>query len=93
VSRFAGSAQFYTAALRWGREEYPDVFAIDRHPQPDRAAESAFIHPVIRRYRGADLVAEQHLLEDLLAEWRRPDRHVAPLVAFFERDLASGVST
>jgi hypothetical protein len=89
VSRFGDAAHYYTFALRWGREEYPDVFAIERFPRPDRAADSAFIHPVIRRYRGTELVAEQHLLEDLLAEWRRPDRHVAPLLAFLAKDLAA----
>jgi hypothetical protein len=65
------------------------VFAIERHPQPDRAAESAFIHPVVRRYRHGDLVEELHLLEDLLAEWRRPDRHVQPLLDFFTRELGN----
>ena len=88
VERFAAEPCYYTLQLRWGRDEYGDVFAIERHPVPDRARESAFIHPVIRRYRGPALVAEQHLLEDLLAEWRRPDRHVDPLVAFLDRDLA-----
>lgn len=83
VDRFRDEPHYYTVTLRWGRDEYADVFAIDRHPQPDRAGESAFIHPVIRRYRGPELVAERHLLEDLLAEWRRPDRHVAPLREFF----------
>jgi thioredoxin reductase len=87
VSRFADAPHYYTVTLRWGRDEYQDVFAIGRHPQPDRATESSFIHPVIRRYRGTELVAEQHLLEDLLAEWRRPDRHVEPLRAFFTRNL------
>jgi thioredoxin reductase len=87
VSRFGDSSHYYTVTLRWGRESYADVFSIDRHPEPARATESAFIHPVIRRYRGSELVAEQHLLEDLLAEWRRYDRHIAPLRAFFERDL------
>jgi hypothetical protein len=89
VSRFSDSPHYYTVTLRWGRQEYPDAFAIGRHPEPDRAAESAFIHPVIRRYHGTELVAEQHLLEDLLAEWTRPDRHVDPLRAFFARNLAS----
>jgi thioredoxin reductase len=87
VERFADCGHYYTFNLRWGRDYHPDVFAIERHPTPDRAAESAFIHPVIRRYRGTELVAEQHLLEDLLAEWRRPDRHIEPLRAFFTRDL------
>ncbi|MFV2018971.1 NAD(P)-binding domain-containing protein [Micromonospora sp. LOL_023] len=87
VRRFGSESHYYTFGLRWGRDEYADVFAIERHPQPDRAAESAFIHPVVRRYRGGELVEELHLLEDLLAEWRRPDRHVQPLLDFFTADL------
>jgi len=89
VERFGGERHFYTVSLRWGRDEYADVFAIERHPDPTRARESAFIHPVIRRYHCGQLVAERHLLEDLLAEWRRPDRHVAPLRAFFAEHLGS----
>ena len=89
VSRFRNAPHYYTVALRWGRDEYSDVFAIGRHPEPGRAAESAFIHPVVRRYRGTEIVAEQHLLEDLLAEWRRPDRHVGPLRSFFAANLST----
>jgi thioredoxin reductase len=87
VARFGDC---YTVSLRWGREEYADVFAIERHPQPGRAAESAFIHPVIRRFAGGELVAERHLLEDLLAEWRRPDRHIEPLRAFLADAFSNG---
>ncbi|MBV1854206.1 NAD(P)-binding domain-containing protein [Catellatospora tritici] len=87
VARFADEPHFYTFGLRWGRDEYGDVFAIERHPQPDRAAESAFIHPVVRRYHGTTRVEELHLLEDLLAEWRRPERHVNPLRDFFTAQL------
>ncbi|WP_091370102.1 NAD(P)-binding domain-containing protein [Actinokineospora alba] len=83
ITRFGDQETLYTVSLRWGRADHPDVFAIERHPAPERAAESAFIHPVVRCYRFGRLVAEQHLLEDLLAEWRRPDRHVEPLQAFF----------
>ncbi|RLK25614.1 thioredoxin reductase [Micromonospora sp. M71_S20] len=86
-ARFHDHPHYYTVSLRWGRDDYGDVFAIERHPQPDRAAESAFIHPVIRRYHGDTLVDELHLLEDLLAEWRRPDRHVTPLRDYFAREL------
>jgi thioredoxin reductase len=88
VSRFQNEPHYYTFNLRWGRSEYPDVFAIDRHPVPGRAEESAFIHPVVRRYRGAELLSERHLLEDLLAEWRRSDRHITPLRDFFTAELA-----
>ncbi|MGW5555953.1 NAD(P)-binding domain-containing protein [Micromonospora sp. NPDC003944] len=86
-SRFHDEPHYYTFGLRWGRDDYGDVFAIERHPEPHRAAESAFIHPVVRRYHGETLIDELHLLEDLLAEWRRPERHVSPLRAFFAREL------
>ncbi|GIJ76586.1 Thioredoxin reductase [Micromonospora phaseoli] len=86
-ARFHDQAHYYTFGLRWGRDDYRDVFAIERHPQPQRAAESAFIHPVIRRYHGQTLVDELHLLEDLLAEWRRADRHIEPLCRYFAQEL------
>ncbi|WDZ83152.1 NAD(P)-binding domain-containing protein [Micromonospora cathayae] len=85
--RFKNHPHYYTVGLHWGRDPHPDVFNIERHPQPDRANESAFIHPVIRRYHGPDLVDELHLLEDLLAEWRRPDRHITPLHDYLTRHL------
>jgi thioredoxin reductase len=88
LARFGDQEHLYTVTLRWGRAEHRDVFAVVRHPVPERAAESAFIHPVVRCYRFGRLVAEQHLLEDLLADWRRPERHVDPLRAFFRRQLA-----
>jgi thioredoxin reductase len=91
VTRFAAEGHLFTVALRWGRQDYRDVFAIERHPRPERAAESAFIHPVIRRYRFGELIAEQHLLEDLLAHWRRPDRHVEPLRNFLTDQLRTSV--
>jgi thioredoxin reductase len=89
VDRFAGHGLFFTVTLRWGRRHYGDVFAIRRHPVPERAEECAFLHPVIRAWRHRELLAEQHLLEDLLAEWRDPVRHVAPLGAFVAAQLAA----
>ncbi|MEU7282701.1 NAD(P)-binding domain-containing protein [Streptomyces sp. NPDC045431] len=82
VARFGDREHFYTLGLRWGRQEHADIFAIRRSPVPERAHESAFLHPVIRRYRHGEIAAERHLLEDLRAQWRRPDRHVEPLRAF-----------
>jgi hypothetical protein len=45
------------------------------------------LHPVIRRWCGRHLVSEQHLLEDLSGEWKKPDAHVAPLRFFFMEQL------
>ena len=88
INRFADRSHYYTLTLRWGRHGYRDVFAIQRYPTPERAEESAFIHPVIRRWRYRELVAEQHLLEDLLAQWRDPVRHVQPLRTFLSALLS-----
>ncbi|MFF0308588.1 NAD(P)-binding domain-containing protein [Streptosporangium sp. NPDC004379] len=87
VGRFGGEGLCLTVTLRWGRQEHPDVFAIRRHPTPERAHESAFLHPVVRVWRDGEQVAERHLLEDLQATWRDPVRHVAPLRAFLTEQL------
>ncbi|HEX4814191.1 MAG TPA: NAD(P)-binding domain-containing protein [Nonomuraea sp.] len=89
VARFAEAELCLTVTLRWGRRDHPDVFAIRRHPTPDRADECAFLHPVVRAWRHGELVAEQHLLEDVQARWRDPVRHAAPLCAFLAAQLAA----
>ncbi|WP_214410479.1 NAD(P)-binding domain-containing protein [Sphaerisporangium fuscum] len=88
VERFAGSPLCFTVTLRWGRADYGDVFAIKRHPVPDRAEESAFLHPVVKAWRHGEQVGERHLLEDLLAQWRDRVRHVEPLREFLAARLA-----
>ncbi|GAA1017885.1 pyridine nucleotide-disulfide oxidoreductase [Acrocarpospora pleiomorpha] len=87
VERFGDQEELFTITLRWGRQNYGDVFAIQRDPTPDMAHESAFLHPVIRSWRHGEKVAERHLLEDLLAVWRNPVRHVEPLYAFLSEQL------
>ncbi|GII65110.1 pyridine nucleotide-disulfide oxidoreductase [Sphaerisporangium krabiense] len=88
AERFAGEDLLVTVTLRWGRRDHGDVFAIQRHPTPDRADESAFLHPVVRVWRRGAQVAERHLLEDLQAQWRDPVRHVEPLRRFLSEHLA-----
>ncbi|MFI7416019.1 NAD(P)-binding domain-containing protein [Nonomuraea sp. NPDC049684] len=80
--RFAAAGLCLTLTLRWGPRDRADVFAIQRHPTPERADECAFLHPVVRAWRHGEPVAERHLLEDLQARWRDPVRHVEPLRAF-----------
>lgn len=83
-----GGDDVITVTLEWGRQQQPDVFAIERFPRPDAAARSAFLHPILRRYRGGELVDEHHVLENLFGVWRHPREHVEPL-----RDwLASSLS-
>jgi hypothetical protein len=67
-----------------------DPFNILRHPEPGRAAESAFLHPVLRRYRGGEMLSEHHVLENLYGEWR-DDHHVQPLLSYLRRDMGAAV--
>ena len=83
---------YYLVTLEDGRNHVAldpfNVTRIERHDH-ERADDSNFLHPVVRRFAGGDLVAEHHVIEDLQAEWRE-DVHVKPLLEFFRRDLARG---
>ena len=65
-----------------------DPFNIDRVHRGDvnRAEQSTFLHPVVRRYEDGTLVDEHHVLEDLAAEWLEPE-HVDPLVQYLHDAL------
>jgi thioredoxin reductase len=57
--------------------------------RPEQAADAAYLHPVIRVYRGGELVGEHHMAENLENDWDGEDTHRAPLEAFFEKVIAS----
>lgn len=69
-----------------GPEDNP-LAVIRPHRDDATAAEnSIFIHPVIRYYQGSELLAEHHVMEDVVAEWK-DDVHMQPLQAFFAQQL------
>jgi thioredoxin reductase len=53
-----------------------------------QAHDAAYLHPVIRHFRGGAVQATHHLAENLENKWNRPDVHVAPLTGFVSRVLA-----
>jgi thioredoxin reductase len=65
-----------------------DPFNIQRAPVADRAAESIFLHPVLRHYKKGNLVGEKHLLEDLYTDWTHPIQHVLPFNTFITEQFA-----
>jgi thioredoxin reductase len=85
-SALGANPHYYTITLEAGRID-GDPFAVVRNPEPARADESVFLHPVIRRWSGLQLISERHLLEDRSGEWRKPETHVAPLRYFFMQQL------
>ncbi|WP_230422270.1 NAD(P)-binding domain-containing protein [Catenulispora pinistramenti] len=52
---------------------------------PETAHDAAYLHPVVRVYRGGEVLAEHHLAENLENHWDGEASHRAPLVAFFEK--------
>lgn len=85
-SELGTAEHVYGVTLEFGPSQ-SDPFVIERKPDPDRAAESAFLHPVIRRYTRGVVTERIHLLENLYGEWLDEALHVAPLRRFFTRQL------
>lgn len=82
-----GRATVYLVTLEFGPKQV-DPFQINRAPEPERAGESAFLHPVVRRLEKGEDAATIHLLEHLYGEWWDEDLHRAPLVEFLHGQLA-----
>lgn len=74
----------FTLSLEFGTKQ-KDVFNIDRDPNPEKADESFFLHPVIRFYRDSKLIDTLHLVEDLYGEWKHQERHIDFLYRFIDK--------
>jgi len=74
--------------LEFGKTQ-ADPFFFERVQREDarNAADSTFLHPVVRCYERGRLVSEHHVLEDLAAEWKEPE-HVDPLQAYLKSVIA-----
>ena len=91
-SEFGHATHYYTVSLEFGYDvdHMPDPFAINRVHKDDveNAAQSAFIHPVIRRFGGDTLICEHHVIEDLASEWVEAV-HIQPLLKFLRDQLST----
>lgn len=82
-------ASVLTLTLEFGKSQ-ADPFYFERVQREDarNAANSTFLHPVVRHYEGGQLVSEHHVLEDLAAEWKEPE-HIDPLQAYLAGVVSS----
>lgn len=85
----SGGGACFTVTLEFGPAR-PDPFRTERAPDPARAEEGSFLHPVVRRLEGGREVARVHLLENLYGEWKDERLHLDPLVRFFEAQVGAG---
>jgi hypothetical protein len=81
-------SEVYVLTLEYGDPIAGDPFAVERIHREDtvQAHKSQFLHPIIRRYIGSELVAQHDVIEDLEAKWVEPE-HYEPLIAFIEEQL------
>lgn len=79
---------YYTITLEYGPREFVDPFNMSRvhRNDVDRARDSQFLHPVVRRFRDGRLLARHDVIEDLAAVWLE-EVHRAPLLAFFQEQV------
>ena len=80
-STLATTQRHYRITLEYGPQSRDtDVFRESRIHRDNaaQAAQSRFLHPVIRCFEGVYLISEHHVIEDLLTDWTEPV-HTEPL--------------
>jgi len=79
------SGHYYLVTLEYGQHEgYHDPFAM---PRGLGVQEDFYLHPIIRRYKGASAAEKFVLPDDLDNDWRQ-DEHFQALHAYFEEHCA-----
>lgn len=85
ASAIGQAEHYYTVSLEYGHFA-GDPFAIDRDPH--RPETASYLHPVIRRFRGSELVSTHHVNDELENQWRTPE-FVEPLAQHLEREISA----
>ncbi len=83
---------YFTITLEYGPghdEHDPFDVSVGRVAQSEtvRSDLSRYLHPVVRHYRGGELMGEHHVTENLENDWTGPG-HREPLQEFFAGELA-----
>jgi hypothetical protein len=82
---------YYTISLEYGHFS-GDPFSVDRDPDPMKASDSDYLHPIIRRFDNGGLVNEHHIQDDLESEWVT-EEYTKPFEAYIEQQLNFIVET
>ena len=78
---------YYTISLEYGHFG-GDPFSVERDPDPMKANESDYLHPIIRRFNQGVLVNEHHIQDDLESEWVT-EEYTKPFMEYLEQQLYS----
>ncbi|GAB2969330.1 NAD(P)-binding domain-containing protein [Streptomyces pseudoechinosporeus] len=91
-SQLTEDRDYFTITLEYGPDHDkvdPFDITVRRTAQNsvDDAFDAAYLHPVIRHFRGGELLGTHPLAENLENEWDDPEVHHAPLAEFFAHEL------
>ena len=92
-TEFAAGADCFLVTLEYGPDhDKIDPFDISvrrvRQNDAEQAHDASYLHPVVRHYRGARLLGEHHVAENLENEWTGEAAHRLPLRDFIAGQLA-----
>ncbi|MFC4031825.1 NAD(P)-binding domain-containing protein [Streptomyces polygonati] len=83
--------RYFAVTLEYGADHdkvNPFDISVGRVAQADTGGlDGRYLHPVVRLFRGGELLAEHHLTENLENEWDREEVHRVPLVRFLTERL------
>jgi len=88
-SDFGKMPDYFTLSLEYG-PDHPDFpFEFDRFTDADSAHLNPQLHPIVRRWRGTELVSEHHVLEEMEGVWR-DDMFITPLEDWLRQEVGAG---
>lgn len=88
------SQEYFTLNLEYGDPIEGDPFNVERihRTNTEQAQRSQFLHPVVRRYAGAELLSRHDIIEDLEANWVEPE-HINPLLHYLKNEMKETTAT
>jgi len=88
------NSDFFTLSLEYGLTKFDNPFNVSRISRNNikKADESNFLHPIIRHYRNNELVSKHHTIENLFAEWQKPE-HIEPLSTYLRYEIGDFVQS
>lgn len=79
-------SDYLTLSLEYGPEAPDFPFDFNRYASADQAHLNPQLHPIVRRYRAGECVAEHHVLEELEGVWKDAI-YTEPLLAFLAAEV------
>lgn len=81
---------YFVLTLEYGEKKFENPFNVSRiaRGNVENSDRSNFLHPIIRRHKNGSMISKHHMIENLFAEWKKPE-HIEPMVEYFKAEFQS----